>query len=186
MVTGLAYDRATLNNKKIALANWQDIGSDIKVNTSSEGVSTTTSLFLQDQISIADKWLVYAGGRYDVWQSHGKSLDFANPALNSVNPERTENAFNPKLSAVYQFNDQLTLKSSIGTGFRAPNNYELYTNPTFSGAAAPNGKLILSNPNLEPEKSRSWDVSADMAIGHGGSLKAAYYDTTMRDMIYQK
>lgn len=186
IVTGLAFERATLDGKKYALANWQDIHSKTKVNNSSEGVSTTTSLFLQDQISVADNWLIYVGGRYDVWQSHGKALDFANPALNKVSAERTENAFNPKLSAVYQLNDRLTLKSSIGTGFRTPNNFELYNNPTFSGAAAPNGKLILSNPDLNPEKSRSWDVSADMTIGHGGSLKAAYFDTSMKDMIYQK
>ena len=188
IVAGLAYERAQLNSKKYALANWTDINSKTGIKTSSDGVSATTSLYVQDQIGVGEKLIVYAGGRYDAWRSHGTALDFTNPdpALNIVSPERTASSFNPKLAAVYKFRDNLVFKGSLGTAFRAPNNYELYANPTFSGAAAPNGKLIKSNPNLKPETAQSWDLSAEMDFEHGGNFKVAYYETRMKDMIYQK
>jgi iron complex outermembrane receptor protein len=62
----------------------------------------------------------------------------------------------------------------------------LYANPTFSGSASPNGKLILANPDLKPETAQSWDIGAEMGLGRGGSIKVAYYETNMKDMIYQK
>lgn len=186
IVTGLAYESGTLMQKKYALANWTDLNSKTRVNTSSDGVSATTSLFLQDQISLGDAWTVYAGGRYDSWRSHGAARDYVTPANTIISPERTATSFNPKLAAVYKLNERLTLKGSLGTGFRAPNNYEMYANPTFSGAAAPNGKLILANPNLKPETAQSWDISADMDFERGGNFRVAYYQTKMKDMIYQK
>lgn len=186
IVTGFAYEGATLNQKKYALANWTDRDSKTNVNTSVDGVSSTSSLFLQDQIGVGERLTVYAGGRYDAWRSHGTALDFVTPANNVDSPERTASSFNPKLSAVYKFSDVLALKASAGTGFRAPNNYELYANPTFSGAAAPNGKLILANPNLKPETAQSWDVGAEMNFGQERNFRVAYYETMMKDMIYQK
>ncbi len=186
IVAGLAFERGELNNKKIALANWIDLSSKTRVNSSSDGMSATTSLFLQDQIAVGERLMVYAGGRYDTWRSHGMAFDFNTPANNAISPERTASSFNPKLAAVYRLTERLILKGSVGTGFRAPNNYEMYANPTFSGAAPPNGKLILANPNLKPETSQSWDVSAEKDFEGGGNLKFAYYETQMRDMIYQK
>lgn len=186
VVAGLAYERAELNNKKYTLANWTSIDSKIGTSSSADGVSTTISLFAQDQISISDKLMLYLGGRYDSWRSHGAGTDFFTPANSFVSPERTDASFNPKLAAVYMVNEHVAIKGSLGTGFRTPNNYELYANPTFSGAAAPNGKLILGNPALKPETSLSWDLSADMRLKQGGELKVAYYETRLRDMIYQK
>ncbi|MDD4945980.1 MAG: TonB-dependent receptor [Gallionella sp.] len=186
IVAGLAYENGVLNSRKYALANWTNLNSKTRVNSSSDGTSSTTALFLQDQISVADKWMFYVGGRYDAWRSQGSATDFITPINSRVSPERTASSFNPKLAAVYKATEHLALKGSVGTGFRAPNNYELYTNPTFSGAAAPNGKLILSNPNLKPETSQSVEFSAEMDFERGGNFKVGIYQTKMRDMIYQK
>lgn len=186
IVTGFAFEQNQLFSKKYALSNWTNPDTKTGVTSSVNGTSSLSSIFFQDQIAVIDGLTVYAGGRYDYWQSQGQSRDFKTPANNTDSPERAESSFNPKLSAVYKVTDKLSLKSSIGTGFRAPNNYELYNNPTFSGAASPNGKLILANPNLKPETTRSWEISADMDIWHGGNVKVAYYDTIMKNMIYQK
>lgn len=186
IVAGLVYERGTLSQKKYSLSNWTNMDSKTGVKTSADGISATTALFLQDQIAVGDALTVYAGGRYDAWRSHGYSRDYVTPANNITSPERTASSFNPKLAAVYKLNETVSLKGSLGTGFRAPNNYEMYANPTFSGAASPNGKLILANPNLKPETARSWDISADMSFERGGNFKVAYYETKMKDMIYQK
>lgn len=186
IVSGIAYEKGELDSKKITLSNWSDIDSKTTVKTRSTGVSTTTSLYAQDQISVNEKLMAYIGGRYDAWRSHGAAEDFVTPANNIFSGERTASSFNPKLAAVYTMNEHLIFKGSIGTGFRAPNNYEMYANPTFSGAAAPNGKLILANPNLKPETSQSWEISTEMYSGQGDNFKAGYYETKMKDMIYQK
>ena len=186
IVTGLAYEQGTLSQKKYTLSNWSNMDSKTAVKTSADGVSSTTSLFLQDQIAANEALTLYVGGRYDAWRSHGNSRDFVTPANNVTNPERTASSFNPKLAAVYKLNDIVSLKGSLGTGFRAPNNYEMYANPTFSGAAAPNGKLILANPNLKPETAQSWDIGTELGFDNGANFKVAYYETKMKDMIYQK
>lgn len=186
VVAGLAYERAELDNKKYTLANWTNIGSKTGTSSSANGVSTTISLFAQDQIGVGEKLMLYAGGRYDTWRSRGAGTDFVTPANSFVSPERTDSSFNPKLAAVYAASERIAVKGSLGTGFRTPNNYELYANPTFSGAAKPNGKLILGNPALKPETSLSWDLSVDMSLKPGADLKVAYYQTRLRDMIYQK
>jgi iron complex outermembrane receptor protein len=87
---------------------------------------------------------------------------------------------------VYLLSDRLSVKSSIGTGFRAPTNYYLFANPTFSGAAAPNGKMIYSNPNLKPEKALAFDLGTEYHFAGGGSAKATFFITKTTDLIYQK
>lgn len=186
IVTGVAFEQDSLSQKKYTVSNWTDMNSKTAVKTSANGISTTTSLFLQDQIAATEVLTIYAGGRYDAWRSSGYSRDFVTPANNVSNPNRTASSFNPKLAGVYKLTEAVSLKGSLGTGFRAPNNYEMYANPTFSGAAAPNGKLILANPNLKPETAQAWDMGAEMDLSRGGAVKVSYYQTKMKDMIYQK
>ncbi|MEQ1556147.1 MAG: TonB-dependent receptor [Gallionella sp.] len=186
IVTGVAFEQDSLSQKKYTVSNWTDMNSKTAVKTSANGISTTTSLFLQDQIAATEVLTIYAGGRYDAWRSSGDSRDFVTPANNVSNPNRTASSFNPKLAGVYKLTEAVSLKGSLGTGFRAPNNYEMYANPTFSGAAAPNGKLILANPNLKPETAQAWDMGAEMDLSRGGAVKVSYYQTKMKDMIYQK
>lgn len=186
IVTGFAYENGAFNQKKYTLSNWIDPNTKTRINSSVDAVSSTSSWYLQDQIAAGGSLTIYAGARYDAWRSHGSALDYVTPANNLISLERTASSFNPKLAAVYKLNERLALKGSLGTGFRAPNNYELYANPTFSGAAAPNGKLILANPNLKPETAQSWEIGAEMDFVRGGTVKIAYYETIMKDMIYQK
>jgi iron complex outermembrane receptor protein len=55
------------------------------------------------------------------------------------------NAFSPKLGLNYKFSDDLILRSSIGTGFRAPTPAEAFTSTTASGIT------VKPNPNLKSE-----------------------------------
>lgn len=147
----------------------------------------TNSLFVQDQIAIGDKLTTYVGGRYDSWTAGGTGVVTTGSYPGTFEySDRTASAFSPKLAAVYQFSDRLSFKSSIGTGFRAPTNYYLFANPTFSGAAAPNGKMIYANPDLKPEKARAFDLGTEYHFTDGGNVKATYFITKTTDLIYQK
>jgi vitamin B12 transporter len=82
------------------------------------------------------------------------------------------NKTNPKLSGSYLFNKTHTrVKSSLGTGFRAPTFQELF-NPFFG------------NPNLDPEESTSFEFGVDQRLWDDRLfLEAAYFYTRSEDLI---
>ncbi len=72
--------------------------------------------------------------------------------------------------ASYEVLPDLVLRSSFGTGFRAPTFNELY----YPGYA---------NPDLQPEKSRSYEVGLNWQATDKTSLDMAFYQTRLRDAI---
>ncbi|WP_425530976.1 TonB-dependent receptor domain-containing protein [Mesorhizobium retamae] len=74
------------------------------------------------------------------------------------------------LGASYEILPYLTLRSSYATGFRAPSFNELYY---------PN----YSNPDLKPEKSRSYEVGLNWQATTDTSLDLAFYQTWLTDAI---
>lgn len=74
------------------------------------------------------------------------------------------------VGASYAILPDLTLRSSYATGFRAPSFNELYY---------PN----YSNPNLKPEKSRSYEVGLNWQATTDTNLDVAFYQTWLTDAI---
>ena len=75
------------------------------------------------------------------------------------------NVLVPKVGLRWQpFDEQLTIRSTWGEGFREPSLFELYSSPTFAltptvanGVVEPEtATSFASNPNLQPEDSRAW------------------------------
>lgn len=187
IVAGYAMEIGALHQKKFSTSNWKDENSKIAELDRIDAKSTTHSLFAQDQIAVGERLTVYLGGRYDHWTAGGTGVVTTGSYPGTFSyPDRTESAFSPKLAGVYQLSDRLSVKSSLGTGFRAPTNYYLFANPTFSGAAAPNGKMIYSNPNLKPEKALAFDLGTEYHLGNGGRAQATFFITKTTDLIYQK
>lgn len=186
MVAGIAREIATLHQKKYSTANWKDENSKTAELDRIDAKSTTDSIYIQDQISLTNKLTTYIGGRYDSWTAGGTGVVTTGTVPGTfVYADRKESAFSPKLAGVYQLDDKWSVKSSIGTGFRAPTNYYLFANPTFSGAAAPNGKMIYANPNLKPEKALAYDLGTEFHLPNGGQFQATYFITKTTDLIYQ-
>ncbi len=184
MIAGLARTVGKLDRKVYATDNWRTPESSRRgVNESTNGESRMDSLFLQDQIFLTPALTLYAGGRFDRWTTSGtaqKNVGAA-PLGTFASPERSESAFSPKVSAVYRWTDRLTLRGSLGTAFRAPTNYDMYTTPTKMG-----NRMLIADPNLKPERARAWDVGVEYALPEQGFVKAAYYETVLTDMIYRK
>lgn len=189
LIVGVASDLADLHQKKYVLTNWTNINSKTTILDRVDAKSTTYSIFLQDQIALMDQFTLYVGGRYDSWKAGATGMVFnaeTNVTRNYTYADRTASSFNPKISGVYLFNERFSIKSSVGTGFRAPTNYYMFANPTFSGAAPPNGKMIYANPDLKPEKNQAFDLGTEYGFAEGGNVKATYYITKTTDLIYQK
>lgn len=186
IIIGVAAEIGILHQKKYSISNWKDANSKLAVLDQIDAKSTTNSLFVQDQVAVGDKLTVYVGGRYDAWTAGGTGWVGPTGSVPGtfVYPDRTDSAFSPKLAGVYQFSDRFSVKSSVGTGFRAPTNYYMFANPTFSGGAVGTGKMIYSNPNLKPEKAQAFDLGAEYGFSEGGNVKATFYATKTTDMIY--
>ena len=99
-----------------------------------------------------DPITVSFGGRADV-----RTVD-AVPNDRTTEPEQLENTYTTlsgSVGASYTFGDGLAIASNLSSGFRAPSVFELYASGVHGGVAA----FQVGNPNLEPERSYSADLS---------------------------
>lgn len=74
------------------------------------------------------------------------------------------------IGASYEIVPELVARASYGTGFRAP---------TFNDLYYPN----YSDPNLKPEKSRSYEIGINWRPSDGTVLDVAFYQTWLTDAI---
>ncbi|MCG7349858.1 TonB-dependent receptor plug domain-containing protein [Sphingomonas sp. ACRSK] len=103
----------------------------------------------------------------------------------------------PKLGIIYQPTSDLTLKGSWGRSFKAPtlnqrfSDYLLYLRPasTAGGTAFPATATVLmpygGNPDLEPEKARTWSLtlSAQPRALPGLTFDVSYFDIDYRGRV---
>ena len=90
-------------------------------------------LSIQDEWAFANDWELTAGVRYDNYSDFGSTI-------------------NPRLALVWQTSYNLTTKFLYGSAFRAPSFGELY---------ASNNPVLLGNPELNPEKIKTYEVAFD-------------------------
>lgn len=116
------------------------VGGDIRTETlvhpllPEDGSITYTGIFAQDEWSLNDDLTVTFGVRYDDHENFG-----------------TE--FSPRAYAVYHFDDQLSLKTGYGHGFRAPTLKESLEEYKFIGPHS-----FYGNPDVGPETSDNFEV----------------------------
>lgn len=80
-----------------------------------------------------------------------------------------------RLAAAYDLNTQLTLRATVGQGFKAPTIFQ--TTFFCCGATA-------ANADLQPERSDGFDVGADYRTIDGkGEISVSYFDQTVDNLI---
>jgi outer membrane cobalamin receptor len=119
----------------------------------------TKSVYLQDIVDLLGSWIISPSIRYDNNSIYG-------------------DAFNYQLSVVYNIEDNIQLKSSAGTAFRAPTFSDLYWPYEVTMWGTNEG-----NPNLKPEKSFSFDAGLSVKIGEAAVVKVTYFNNRIQDMI---
>lgn len=99
----------------------------------------------------------------------------------------------PKVGVVYSPNASLTLKSSWGRSFKAPTLFQLYREQLvqltlaaeLGGAAYPADATVLvfggGNPDLDPERARTWTTSA---AWHPRTMPGLEMELTWFDIDY--
>ncbi|MBC8118707.1 MAG: TonB-dependent receptor, partial [Burkholderiaceae bacterium] len=79
-----------------------------------------------------------------------------------------------RITVAQPLGEQLKLRSSYGTGVANPTFFELFG--FIPGSFDP-------NPALKPEKSRGFDVGADLTFNKDGRLSVTYFNTDLQDEI---
>jgi iron complex outermembrane receptor protein len=168
-------------NEQNTVSDWRAPDSKTGFVQEALGKSRATAIFLQDQIRVADPVTVYLGVRQDWWRTYdGSAMKVGTGAFSDVYESRNDSALSPKAAVVYRPGPVTAVRASIGKAFRPPTLFELYQ--TFVSTA---GTLFLSNPDLEPETTTSWEVGFQHTLGRTLTVQSTYFDNEIRDLIYR-
>lgn len=127
--------------------------------------SEKRAIFAQDQMFFMnDKLVVTAGLRYDDYK--------ATPEASSGLEEHNSDSLTSRLGAVYHWNNNISTYAQYSEGFRAPTIHELY----YDKDNTSHGYKIVSNPNLKPEESKSYEVGLRASNGVGALELSAFYN----------
>ncbi len=94
-----------------------------------------------------------------------------------INTTNGKNAVTPRAGLNYKFTNDLILRASVGTGFRAPTPSEVFTSTAIGG-----GVSVIENPNLTYETSFSFEVGMHYMM-RDISLDAAFYQNEFKNFI---
>ncbi|OEU82093.1 MAG: hypothetical protein BA865_06845 [Desulfobacterales bacterium S5133MH4] len=139
------------------------------------------SLYVNDEMFAGDKVVLSAGLRYDYWKNHDADFydDTTDKPYAFPYPDKNDDAWSPRAGVVYKVREDTRLRTSFGTGFKAPSLYNLYR-------SGPHGstRFDLANPGLGPEKMTwSYDAGFDMEPNDNLSLTLTWYQSSFKDFL---
>lgn len=123
-------------------------------------LGTTTStigMYLQDEWAITRRLTLNAGLRYDWFETFGST-------------------FNPRGALIWHPWEKTTLKLLYGQAYRAPNAYE----SSYATSA------FRVNPDLEPERVKSYELALEQAVTPGLRLSASGFYNRIDGLISER
>jgi outer membrane receptor protein involved in Fe transport len=165
LVAGFEYDRDQYKNLFVEGTN--DLPFLLGRNS--------YAFFAENRWTPADRWFVNVGVRVDDLQTDAVPVnnDTGQPGI----PSNALSKVTPRISAAYLVRESdddgffgaTRLHASFGTGFRAPNGFEL---------------AFTNNPALRPEESISYDAGVEQRMAHGlAILDVTYFYNKFKDQI---
>lgn len=110
----------------------------------------------------------------DLWQVSNRL--YLTPALRFEYNNQFGSYTTPKLGLTYNLDDHTRFKANYGKGYKAPSISELYMRWNHAG------NTINGNPDLNPEKSKSYDFSLEWERGKSFG-KITYFNNKVKDLI---
>lgn len=127
------------------------------VRNGSESTIDYNAFYVQDEWVVNDRLLVIPSLRFDDSNKFSSNIS-------------------PKLGVTYKMNQNLRLKANVGTGFKSPSPDELYMKMTHYNVT------VLGNENLEPEKSKSYELAIEGEKGANFG-KISYFSNKVTNLI---
>jgi vitamin B12 transporter len=152
LVLGAEYRQEKGRSDYLYSSPWGDYESNLARKRAS-----LLGLYFQDQVKLWKRLSLTSGFRLDSHQNFGTALTFRIAA----------NLDLPEFGA--------RIKSTLGTGFKAPSLYQLYAPPDYLGQ--------IGNPELKPERNVAWDAGFEKTISQHLLLSLTYFETHYRNLI---
>lgn len=134
---------------------------DPTVNAAGRAEQTHYAAFVQDEIMLGDTWELVVGGRFDHHRDFGWHAS-------------------PRAYLLHHFNDALTFKAGVGTGFKAPTLKQL--SPDYAAIAGGGRFTIVGNPDLKPETNLSFEAGLEYQEGIW-SARAMVFQNELDNLI---
>lgn len=142
-------------------ATLRDVNPGLGDNVERNFSVSQWALFVEDEWQIRDDFALTLGARYNDHEEFGSHIT-------------------PRIYGVWNATDALTIKGGISTGYRAPDLRSVvpgYYYTTQRGAG-----VIVSNPDLKPEESTSFELGA-LYAGANYELGATIFQTDFKNKI---
>lgn len=151
------------------------------LGTSYQSISNKSAhefgFFIQDEWLLNDKFTIVSGIRFD---SHHSDEDYMadKQVFTNAFPKSNfnKNSINPRIALKYEVSPRITLRTNIGTGFRAPYGFSEDLHLCIGSPR------VWKSSDLEPEKSISYNLSADY-YGRKVRFSANLFRTDLKDKI---
>ena len=183
-VTGSRSGTATCLTTGFGCVTGRPLASSalVKVSDFPDPIVKTYSVFAQDEIRW-NQWTFLPGLRYDQTRLEPHATDeFLRAVGGASDPinldEKKWHRVSPKFGVTYAFNDNYTWYGQYAEGFRTPTAKALYGRFENPGQ----GYSVQGNPNLEPEKSKSYETGLRGNFDAGNFDVAVFYNK-YRDFI---
>ncbi|HVF71327.1 MAG TPA: TonB-dependent receptor [Chthoniobacterales bacterium] len=123
-----------------------------------ETAASIIGLFVQDEWTVTKKLTLNGGVRYDFFETFGSTV-------------------NPRGAVILHPFNNTTLKALYGQAYRAPNMFESSYGTSASG--------FRSNPDLQPEKVRSYELVLEQTLTSQWRLNGAVFYNQIDGLISQ-
>ena len=178
LTVGLHANDYTLAQRTDTLPDWRST-SGVE-NQFVGGKTKLMALYAQDAWRLAQGWTATMGLRWESWEAFdGKQVFTPAPPAPTVYADRKLVATSPKFSLAWDPVADLTLRISAGEGTRFPTVAEL-----FQGTRSGN-TLVLNDPNLRPEVSKSLELFAEKRFD-AAVLRTSVFQDDVRDTIWSQ
>jgi len=127
------------------------------LNLDDKRKSRVWASYVQGEFALAGNMIVNAGVRYDHYGTFGGTT-------------------NPRFAFIYSPTEKSAVKLLYGSAFRTPNVFELYY--LTPGTNVP-------NPDLKPEKIKTYELVYEQYLGEGVHVNASAYDYRIKNLINQ-
>jgi iron complex outermembrane receptor protein len=157
---GLHHDRYELGSDRYNTTDWISGGRGA-LAASSRGKTQTDALYLEDAVRLTPELGLTLGVRQEHWRAFDGLNYSLTPVLSIRQPKLSADRTSPKAVLAWTPGADWRVTASIGRAYRFPTVSELYQAVTV-------GPLLQTpNPDLDPEKALSTELSVERAWSRG-------------------
>lgn len=147
---------------------------DYASRSRSTGKTRVIGVYAQDEIALGERTRLTLGGRFDHYRLYDNLTtywDNFGSDESRVDPDSTDSVVNPRLGLNHRLADGLSAYAAYGTAYL----------PALNGLRF-RGNPACSNPDLQPERSATWELGA-RGEGRLGQARVALFHTEYEDKI---